>query len=347
MDEKTELQLQKNLAKQSPSKKSFYTHKDAGNVFLWSFICVYIVAFLATIIGVGIFTRQGMESADASKALTENLAFQIVTAVITPLTFIALFFIYTKVSKISYRAAKVKFNLKWHTVLLIIGISLVCVFGLQYAIHGVDLGLSALGYKLSSTSLPLNNGWWYVANLVILALLPAIGEELIYRGIIFNGLRRNVSDKAAVFISAALFTLMHGGLEQFVYPFILGIFFGWLVLRTGSTLSSIILHFCNNAIVVTLSFVENMTGFDFLPKKSWLFWTLAAILLIVVFVTMFLIDKFYFKKKTKLDTEKVTAPEQRLAEGKVPSVSMILGIVVAGLIFVANVIMNFLPTPAA
>lgn len=341
MDEKKQIQFNKDMIQMNPTKKNFYTHRDAGNVFLWSFIACYAIAFLITIIAVGVITGMG----GTAETATENLAFRVISSIITPLTFVGVFFIYNKFSKISLNAAKVKFNLKWHTVLLIIAISLVCVFGLQYAITGIDRGLSALGYKFSSINLPLDNVGWYFANIIILALLPAIGEELIYRGIIFNGLRRNVSDKAAVLISAALFTLMHGGLEQFVYPFILGIFFGWLVLRTGSTLSSIILHFCNNALVITLSFIENMTGFDFMPKQNWLFWTLAVLLFIVVFVIMFLIDKFYFKKKSKLDIEKATTIEQKQAEGKCPNISLILGIIVMGLIFIANTVTSFIEIP--
>ena len=65
--------------------------------------------------------------------------------------------------------------------------------------------------------------------IVLFAILPAICEELIFRGVIFNGLRKNFSDTFAVIFSALLFALMHSSVMQLAYPFIMGIIFAIIV----------------------------------------------------------------------------------------------------------------------
>lgn len=332
MEEKNKIETQQ----EKTVKKNYFNHKDASNVFLYAFIACYALALLATLIAMYVVKSQGGDTA----TLGDNLALNIVTSIITPLGFIGVFFLYSKKTNTSLTASKVKFNLDWKTILILIAISFMCIFGLQYIVAGVNKGLIALGYELSGMSLPCDTAGWYILNLFLLAVLPAIAEELIFRGVVFNGLRRNISDWGAILISASLFTLMHGSLEQFIYPFMLGIIFAWLVLRTGSVLSSIIVHLCNNILAVTLNFIQIKTGFDFMPQTEWVFWVLAVVLMIVVFAILFLIDRFYFKKKNKLDVEKV----EKNSEGTVPNITLIIGYIISGIIFIINVATKFLPS---
>ena len=247
--------------------RKFYDHKDSANVFLWSVILPYLVSFFAFFVLMIVGQKMGSDI----KTLSESLPFLIISAILTPLVFLSIFLVYNKTKRISFWASKIKFNLNYKTVLILIAISFICVFGIQYFISGINVGLEAIGYKLTNINLPLTNGWWYVLNIFLLALLPAVCEELVFRGVIFNGLRKNTKDVTAVLLSAFLFALMHGRLEQLVYPFILGIILGVVVLRTKSIVASMIVHFCNNLIVVTLTFVEKMTGFSFMPSSVWLF----------------------------------------------------------------------------
>ena len=80
-----------------------------------------------------------------------------------------------------------------------------------------------------------------------------------------------------------------------------------------------------------------MTGFSFAPKTPWLFWVLAFVLLVVTFGFLFVIDKFYFKKHQKEDGEEY----QKDQSEKVPSMVMIIGIAVAGIIFIINTVLAF------
>ncbi len=77
------------------------------------------------------------------------------------------------------------------------------------------------------------------------AVLPAVLEEIVVRGIVMQPLRR-FGDKFAIVASALIFGIMHGNMVQIPYTIVAGLFLGYLVIATGSIWPSIILHFINN-----------------------------------------------------------------------------------------------------
>lgn len=81
------------------------------------------------------------------------------------------------------------------------------------------------------------------------AIIPALVEEILFRGTVCRSL--TVYGKGtAVVISALLFALMHTNIEQMLYTFVAGLFFGLLYVETKSVLAPILLHFLNNSISV-------------------------------------------------------------------------------------------------
>lgn len=91
------------------------------------------------------------------------------------------------------------------------------------------------------------------------AVLPAVLEELIIRGIVMQPLRR-FGDKFAIVASALIFGIMHGNMVQIPYTVVAGLFLGYLVIATGSLWPSIILHFINNFYSVVLLAVYDNFG---------------------------------------------------------------------------------------
>lgn len=77
-------------------------------------------------------------------------------------------------------------------------------------------------------------------------LLAPVMEEVLFRGILFRGLTSSYSAKKAVIISAIIFALLHLNPVQLLPAFLLGLFFGFLYMKTNSLGLVILLHFTAN-----------------------------------------------------------------------------------------------------
>ena len=86
--------------------------------------------------------------------------------------------------------------------------------------------------------------------LFTVALLPAVAEELMFRGIILNDLKKTFNIHWSVFISAFIFSFIHLQFFGFFPRLLLGIVLGYLYITSGNILVSMLMHFINNAVVV-------------------------------------------------------------------------------------------------
>ena len=93
--------------------------------------------------------------------------------------------------------------------------------------------------------------WLHV--IFLLAFIPAVCEELAFRGFIFGGLVRQGGRLRAIMVTAVMFGISHGFLQQSLAATCMGLLLGWIALRTGSVLPCILLHFTNNALSVSMS----------------------------------------------------------------------------------------------
>ncbi|MDA9857021.1 ABC transporter permease subunit [Rubripirellula sp.] len=92
----------------------------------------------------------------------------------------------------------------------------------------------------------------WLTILFLMALVPALCEELAFRGFIFGGLVRERGRLRAVLITALMFGISHGVLQQSIAATIMGLLLGWIALRTESVLPGILIHFTNNALSVSM-----------------------------------------------------------------------------------------------
>lgn len=84
----------------------------------------------------------------------------------------------------------------------------------------------------------------------LIALLPAVAEELLFRGVIFNSFNKRYKVSIAIFISALLFGVYHMNWIQGIFAFFMGLTLAYGYYKTGSIFPSIIIHFINNAFSV-------------------------------------------------------------------------------------------------
>ncbi len=136
----------------------------------------------------------------------------------------------------------------------------------------------------------------FLSILLVLALLPAVCEELVFRGFVFSGLLENKGVLRAVIGSAVLFGLSHGVLQQTICATIMGLLMGWMAYRTGSVVCTILFHFLHKALTMTItawssskqSFPEALDWFIGASSESFEYsqqWTNAsvAVSLILIF----------------------------------------------------------------
>ena len=91
------------------------------------------------------------------------------------------------------------------------------------------------------------------AILILMAIAPAICEELAFRGFILSGLRRSGHKWAAIVISSALFGSVHSILQQSLAAFVLGIVIGYVALQTRSLLTAVLFHVTHNGLSLIIS----------------------------------------------------------------------------------------------
>ena len=90
--------------------------------------------------------------------------------------------------------------------------------------------------------------------LLLVAVMPAVMEETVYRGVFYNEYGKINPLKAAL-LSGLMFGIMHGNINQFCYAAAMGIIFAFLVEATGSILSTMLVHFWTNAASVVMFYI--------------------------------------------------------------------------------------------
>ena len=144
--------------------------------------------------------------------------------------------------------------------------------------------------------LSLTNPADLLLQIFVVALVPAVCEELFFRGALQQLLQewfRNAH--VAVIVASLIFSLVHGDIYGFVPRFFLGVLLGYLFLQSGSLLVNVCAHFFNNALIVVLFFLYNKgeisTSPDIPLQMSW-FTTLVCTLSAVALFAL------YFAKKS-------------------------------------------------
>ena len=126
---------------------------------------------------------------------------------------------------------------------------------------------------LASMSLP--------AKLLALALIPAVCEELFFRGYLLSSFRASMSTPLAVILSSCLFGFFHVvatvSFERFVPTCFLGLILGWVCCRSGSVFPGMVLHTTHNSFILLMQTFEKEiaklgigTGTEQRVPVSWL-----------------------------------------------------------------------------
>ena len=109
--------------------------------------------------------------------------------------------------------------------------------------------------ELTTLFLTMNSASDLFFNLFLIALIPAIGEELFFRGVVQQYLQKILKNPhLGVCLTACVFSAIHMQFFGFLPRFLLGLILGYLFFYSGNLWMSVLGHFINNALGVLLAY---------------------------------------------------------------------------------------------
>ena len=110
-----------------------------------------------------------------------------------------------------------------------------------------------------------------LVNLFLMAVLPAVSEEITFRGVLqrlltapngLSPLASRLSPHLAIWLTAIIFSAVHMQFYGFVPRMLMGALFGYMLVWTGSLWVPMLMHFVNNGMAVLLYFIASRAGWD-------------------------------------------------------------------------------------
>lgn len=185
--------------------------------------------------------------------------------------------------------------------------------------------LKRFGYTDPGISLPSMDGIGFVGVFLTVAILPALMEEIIFRGVLLQGLR-SFGTVGATLICGALFSLYHQNPAQTLYQFCCGAAFALVAIRSGSILPSVLAHFINNGAILILV----KLGVESYPTPVFI-----AIIIISVLSLIGSLLWLLFKEQSGADSLMESREENKSSERKRFFGCAAVGIAVCALTWIA------------
>lgn len=185
---------------------------------------------------------------------TDSTGFLAVNSCVTPLVMFLVIYYQAKIKGYTFNFCSLnKPNLKG------IGLALLLSAGMFLGLAFINVTfadfMAKVGANVSSPQVPLNNVFDLIIFVITIAILPAIFEELFFRGLLLSSLSVQ-KDWVKVLTVSLCFALYHCSIAQFFYQFIFGVFLCFLRMKTKSTIPCMITHFVNNFVVLILTYLK-------------------------------------------------------------------------------------------
>ena len=134
-----------------------------------------------------------------------------------------------------------------------------------------------------------------LVNLLLMAVLPALSEEITFRGVLQRLLspkHSTLNSHLSIWLTAIIFSAIHMQFYGFVPRMLMGALFGYMMVWTGSLWVPMLMHFVNNGMAVLLYFMASRAGWDMdkvdaIGAGNTLWLGIVSIVLTVVGIYMF------------------------------------------------------------
>lgn len=222
------------LAEQKSNLRNNFS--KIGFSLLFSFVILYLASY-----GIMFITTPGIKNPQNSFVISN-----LISAMASILAFIPAGFFCCAISKEKITSL-ISFTREKKESLGYILIASFAFFMLSNYMTNLFLGnMDLIGIPVNQSSSGFEKSW---INLVVyilsVAVIPAMTEEFIFRGVLL-GILKKYGESFAVVTSALLFGLMHQNFVQLPFAFVGGLVFGYITIYTGSIVPAMAVHFANN-----------------------------------------------------------------------------------------------------
>ena len=297
--------------------KHSYTARDAAFLPLIIIATSLIYSFLFSLVITKVAMNNGAATDSEITKFASGEWVNIINMFASQIFSIGAYLIYSIFNgKNVVTSSTIKGKIRLYPILLVIAITTVCIFGFNYLIYVFDLSLLKITGVTQSTVAVPQSAIGYILVLITFAIIPGITEEFIYRGVVFNGLKKSSKPHIAIILSALIFALMHLSIYQFLYQFIMGLILATICYYTGSIFYAMIFHVLNNAIVLTFSyFAPNIFVVSNVSALNVVLIILGAMLASAAIVALFIVLKKVVKRyPTQAEVIKEKSEKDQLIE---------------------------------
>ena len=261
-------------------KKTFFDLTAVGKIFLWLILLPQILILLGEIVLILIAPLFNQ----TPQALLGLTGVQIAFTMLAQVAFLIIVLILRKKYNLK-EAMKLSKNLGLKNAVICISLGLIAVFSLYPIVSWFDVFLGNIGYNVSTVGFEISSPFMLILGIVLLAFVPAVLEELVFRGAILQGFKR-YGKWVAVFATTALFVLIHGSLEQVVFPFLVSIILCLTVLKTDNVLASCLVHFVSNTTSLVVAYIGLGSVLGALPLWASILLAVGGMALMVFLTTL-------------------------------------------------------------
>ena len=243
--------------------KALYKNKSSINKLSLLFLIVIISIFIITLIGI-LITNVMFSDFDSASRNLSNYSYVNYLKAIQLLSGLGLFIIpillysYVTSYNLNFRNQINRQNLLLVLAIMFLippFISLLLEWNMQIPVPDFLIFLNNDSEPIVRAFLRMNSFFDLAYNLFIIAIIPAIGEELFFRGYLqkqLSNLFNNIH--LSILLTAFLFSAVHLHFHGLLPRFVLGILLGYLLYWSKNLWIPIIAHFVNNALAVILSY---------------------------------------------------------------------------------------------
>ncbi|EJO5348440.1 CPBP family intramembrane metalloprotease [Clostridium botulinum] len=252
--------------------------KMIGKIFLYFILYTVVQIVTGAIFSIVYLLKNGITKSKTDIAgVILNNAF-LITAIAAVLTFIIYILIFKLQTKNLFEICKFKkINFKVSLT------TLVASFGLSLFSCSLVILLQDKFPSYKQTAESISQGATSILGLVSMILIIPMFEEILFRGLIFNELKKNINIILAVIIQALIFALAHGNMLQGIYTLILGIIIAIVYIKTNSIITCMLFHISYNLLgSIIVPYILYMTG------KYYIGFTILGVILLIISLTSLL-----------------------------------------------------------